>query len=109
MAQGGPRRAVIRREAPMDLADVPHGPRSFLTRYVWSQDHKVIAVQYAGTAIAVGLVGLALSNLMRLQIGSGGLSSSTPSAITSDDARDDHGHLPAHGVVSRRLRQLPVR
>ncbi|SDJ06010.1 cytochrome c oxidase subunit 1 [Variovorax sp. OV700] len=55
---------------------VPHAddaghpaPQSFLTRYVWSQDHKVIAVQYACTAIAVGVVGVVLSNLMRLQLG----------------------------------------
>ncbi|MET3439476.1 cytochrome c oxidase subunit 1 [Variovorax paradoxus] len=44
-------------------------PQSFLTRYVWSQDHKVIAIQYACTAIAVGVVGVVLSNLMRLQLG----------------------------------------
>ncbi|MEJ5999686.1 cytochrome c oxidase subunit I [Paucibacter soli] len=44
-------------------------PQSFWTRYVWSQDHKVIAIQYGGTAVLVGLVGLLLSNLMRLQIG----------------------------------------
>ncbi|WP_041946621.1 cytochrome c oxidase subunit I [Variovorax paradoxus] len=50
--------------------DVGHpAPQSFLTRYVWSQDHKVIAVQYACTAIAVGVVGVVLSNLMRLQLG----------------------------------------
>ncbi len=49
--------------------DLTHAPHSFITRYVWSQDHKVIAVQYASTAIAVGLIGLLLSNLMRLQIG----------------------------------------
>jgi len=55
---------------------VPHdddaghpAPQSFLSRYVWSQDHKVIAVQYACTAIAVGVVGVVLSNLMRLQLG----------------------------------------
>ncbi len=46
-----------------------HHPQSFWTRYVWSQDHKVIAVQYSCVAIAVGLVGLVLSNLMRLQLG----------------------------------------
>jgi cytochrome c oxidase subunit 1 len=46
-----------------------HEPHSFLTKYVWSQDHKVIAVQYACTAILVGLVGVVLSNLMRLQLG----------------------------------------
>jgi NADPH:quinone reductase-like Zn-dependent oxidoreductase len=45
-----------------------HAPQSFWTRYVWSQDHKVIAVQYSLTAIAIGLVGLVLSNLMRLQL-----------------------------------------
>ena len=36
-------------------ADSHHPPLGFWTRYVWSQDHKVIAVQYACTAIAVGL------------------------------------------------------
>ena len=35
---------------------------------MWSQDHKVIAVQYALTAIAIG-GGLVLSDLMRLQLG----------------------------------------
>ncbi|MDN3921230.1 cytochrome c oxidase subunit I [Roseateles violae] len=44
-------------------------PSSFWTKYVWSQDHKVIAVQYGGVAILVGLVGVLLSNLMRLQLG----------------------------------------
>ncbi|MCL2656712.1 MAG: cytochrome c oxidase subunit I [Betaproteobacteria bacterium] len=47
----------------------PHAARSFLSKYIWSQDHKVIAIQYALTAIAVGLVALVLSNLMRLQLG----------------------------------------
>jgi cytochrome c oxidase subunit 1 len=50
-------------------AELSHAPQSFVTKYIWCQDHKVIAIQYAGTAIAVGLVGLLLSNLMRLQIG----------------------------------------
>ncbi len=49
--------------------DATHHPQSFWTKYVWSQDHKVIAIQYASTAIAVGLVGVMLSNLMRLQLG----------------------------------------
>ena len=53
---------------PHDDAGHP-APQSFLSRYVWSQDHKVIAVQYACTAIAVGVVGVVLSNLMRLQLG----------------------------------------
>ncbi len=43
--------------------------RAFITKYIWSQDHKVIAIQYAITAIAIGLVALMLSVLMRLQLG----------------------------------------
>lgn len=46
-----------------------HHPHSWVTRYVWSQDHKVIAIQYSLTAIAIGLVALVLSALMRLQLG----------------------------------------
>ena len=56
--------------ADVDVHDgEDHAPTSFFYKYIWSQDHKVIAVQYACLAILVGLVGLALSNLMRLQIG----------------------------------------
>lgn len=46
-----------------------HDPQSFITKYVWSQDHKVIAIQYGTTAVLVGLVALVLSGLMRLQLG----------------------------------------
>ena len=46
-----------------------HQPTSFFTKYIWSQDHKVIAIQYSITAILVGLVALFLSALMRLQLG----------------------------------------
>src|SRR5205814_742867 len=46
-----------------------HEPNTFITKYVWSQDHKVIAVQYACIAIFVGIIGVVVSNLMRLQIG----------------------------------------
>ncbi|MDN0075227.1 cytochrome c oxidase subunit I [Crenobacter sp. SG2303] len=53
--------------------DGHHPPQSFWTRYVWSQDHKVISIQYTITAIVIGLVGLVLSNLMRLQLGFPGL------------------------------------
>ncbi|AEB12695.1 cytochrome c oxidase subunit I [Marinithermus hydrothermalis] len=41
----------------------------FWTRYVFSQDHKVIAIQYTLTALFVGAVGMGLSWLMRLQLG----------------------------------------
>ncbi|KEQ53683.1 cytochrome c oxidase subunit I [Sphingobium chlorophenolicum] len=50
-----------------------HHPHSWVTKYVWSQDHKVIAIQYSVTAISIGLVALVLSALMRLQLGFPGL------------------------------------
>ena len=57
---------VLPAEIPeMDL----YHPHSWWTKYVFSQDAKVIAIQYSGTAIAIGLVGLVLSWLMRLQLG----------------------------------------
>ena len=46
-----------------------HHPKTWVGKYVWSQDHKVIAIQYAVTAVSVGLVALVLSFLMRLQLG----------------------------------------
>ncbi len=46
-----------------------HHPHSFITKWVFSQDHKVIAIQYGVTAVAVGMVALVLSMLMRLQLG----------------------------------------
>ncbi|MCV0396624.1 MAG: cytochrome c oxidase subunit I [Rhizobiaceae bacterium] len=59
--------------APVPPAEVPevelYHPHSWWTKYVFSQDAKVIAIQYSGTAIAIGLVALVLSWLMRLQLG----------------------------------------
>lgn len=55
--------------AVTDQPDESKHPHSFITKYIWSQDHKVIAIQYSITAIFVGLVALVLSALMRLQLG----------------------------------------
>jgi cytochrome c oxidase subunit 1 len=46
-----------------------HEPQGFWKRYIFSQDHKVIALQYAGTALLVGIFGMVLSWLIRLQLG----------------------------------------
>lgn len=72
--------------------DHEHGPQSFWTRYVWSQDHKVIAVQYSLTAIAIGLVGLVLSNLMRLQLG-------FPGRFAFIDASHYYQFVTMHGMI----------
>ncbi len=44
-------------------------PKTWIGMYVWSQDHKIIGIQYIITATAVGVVALILSGLMRLQLG----------------------------------------
>jgi cytochrome c oxidase subunit I len=50
--------------------DHPHDdPQTFVTKYIWSQDHKVIAIQYGVTAILIGVVAMVLSGMMRLQLG----------------------------------------
>src|SRR6266496_3057089 len=55
---------------PFEVEEVElYHPKTFIGKYIWSQDAKVIAVQYAITAIAVGLVALVLSGIMRLQLG----------------------------------------
>ncbi|WP_432256899.1 cbb3-type cytochrome c oxidase subunit I [Limimaricola sp. AA108-03] len=55
---------------PAEVPDLPpphaHG---FWSRWVFSQDAKYIALQYSGTAIAIGLVALVLSWLIRMQLG----------------------------------------
>jgi cytochrome c oxidase subunit 1 len=42
--------------------------KTWLGKYVFSQDAKTIAIQYAATAIAIGMVALVLSWVMRLQL-----------------------------------------
>ena len=56
-------------EIPYQESMELHHPHSWVTKYWYSQDHKVIAIQYGITAMAVGLVALVLSWIMRMQIG----------------------------------------
>src|SRR3954447_24475774 len=55
---------------PAELEEVElYHPHSWWTTYVFSQDAKTIAIQYSMTALAIGLVALVISWLMRLQLG----------------------------------------
>src|SRR4051794_36223290 len=55
---------------PAEVEDVElYHAHSWVTQYVFSQDAKVIAIQYSLTAVSIGLVALVLSWLMRLQLG----------------------------------------
>ncbi len=78
--------------ADQDDAHALHDPQSFVTKYIWSQDHKVIAIQYGGTAIFVGLIALGLSILMRLQIG-------FPDTVSFIDPAFYYQAVTMHGMI----------
>jgi cytochrome c oxidase subunit I len=71
--------------------DEHHEPQTFIRKYIWSQDHKVIAIQYGLTAIAIGLVALVLSVLMRLQLGFPDLGVMNPSTY--------YQFMTMHGMI----------
>ncbi len=75
-----------------DREEELHEPRSFVTRYIWSQDHKVIAIQYSVTAIGIGLVALVLSGLMRLQLG-------FPDTFDFIDPNSYYQYITMHGMI----------
>src|SRR6478736_1651552 len=84
----GPRAPV----PPAEVADVElYHPHSWLTRYVFSQDAKVIAIQYSCTALAIGMVALVLSWLIRLQLG-------FPGVFTFIDAPHYYQFITMHGI-----------
>ncbi|MET0377895.1 MAG: cbb3-type cytochrome c oxidase subunit I, partial [Spongiibacteraceae bacterium] len=69
-----------------------HEPRSFITRYIWSQDHKVIAIQYGVTAIFVGVIAMVLSWLMRIQLG-------FPHSVSLIDPNAYYQFITMHGMI----------
>ena len=78
---------------PAEVEDVElYHAKSWITKYVFSQDAKVIAIQYSGTAIAIGLVALVLSWLMRLQLG-------FPESFSFIDAEDYYQFITMHGMI----------
>jgi cytochrome c oxidase subunit 1 len=69
-----------------------HDPTTFITKYIWSQDHKVIAIQYGITAMFVGLVALGLSAMMRLQLG-------FPNSFSFITPTDYYQFITMHGMI----------
>src|SRR5690554_170959 len=45
-----------------------HHKQSFITKYIFSQDHKMISKQYLITGLLMGVVGIAMSLLFRMQL-----------------------------------------
>jgi cytochrome c oxidase subunit 1 len=69
-----------------------HHPHSWVEKYVWSQDHKVIAIQYGGLAVLTGIVGLVLSLLFRLQLG-------FPESVDFVDPNFYYQAVTMHGMI----------
>ena len=78
--------------ADSDHEHAQHDPQTFIRKYIWSQDHKVIAVQYAVVAIAIGLVALGMSVLMRLQLG-------FPHVFSLIAPHDYYQYITMHGMI----------
>ena len=45
-----------------------HHKETFITKYIFSQDHKMIAKQYLITGLIMGFIGIAMSLLVRMQL-----------------------------------------
>jgi cytochrome c oxidase subunit 1 len=83
----------IRPVAAADIEDVElYHPHSWITKYVFAQDAKVIAIQYSLTALSIGLIALVLSWLMRLQLG-------FPGVFSFIDANAYYQFITMHGMM----------
>ncbi|MBV8094934.1 MAG: cbb3-type cytochrome c oxidase subunit I, partial [Acetobacteraceae bacterium] len=67
-------------------------PKSWITKYVFCQDAKVIAIQYSATAMSIGMVALVLSWLMRLQL-------AFPGSLALIDSNRYYQFITMHGMV----------
>ncbi len=78
---------------PAELGEMElYHPKTFIGKYIWSQDAKVIGIQYMITATAVGLVGLVLSWLIRLQLG-------FPNSFSFIDPSNYLQFVTMHGMI----------
>src|SRR5213596_836511 len=78
---------------PAEVEEVElYHPKTWVGKYVWSQDAKIIAVQYAMTAMGIGLVALVLSWLMRLQLG-------YPNSFSFIDPSNYLQFVTMHGMI----------
>lgn len=78
---------------PAEVPEVElYHARSWWTKYVFCQDAKVIAIQYSGTALAIGLVALVLSWLMRLQLG-------FPDTLSFISPEQYYQFITMHGMI----------
>ncbi len=78
---------------PAEVPDVElYHPKSWLTTWVFSQDAKIIAIQYSMTALTIGLVALVASWLIRLQL-------AFPNTFSFMDAATYYQAVTVHGMI----------
>ena len=78
---------------PAEVPDVDlYHAKSWITKYVFCQDAKVIAIQYSVTALSIGMLALVLSWLMRLQLG-------FPGVFSFIDAEHYYQFITMHGMI----------
>ena len=80
------------RPAELPDQDLYHG-HTFITKWVFCQDAKVIGVQYFLLATFTGIIGLILSWLMRLQLG-------FPEAAGFMTAEHYYQFVTMHGMIT---------
>jgi cytochrome c oxidase subunit 1 len=68
-AMHGPHEVVTTHEVHHDEHHVHHHKETFITKYVFSQDHKMIAKQFLITGMIWAVIGGLMSVLFRLQLG----------------------------------------
>jgi cytochrome c oxidase subunit 1 len=78
---------------PAEVPEVElYHAHTWLTKYVFCQDAKVIAIQYSVTAMAIGLVALVLSWLMRLQL-------AFPGTFSLIQSENYYQFITMHGMI----------
>ncbi len=108
-----------------DHEEHEHHEGNFWTKYIFSQDHKVIAKQFLITGIFWALLGGILSVIFRLQLGFPDMNLEWLKPVlgewitaegkldpefylaSGNDARNDHGVLCAYCRAERNILQLP--
>ena len=79
--------------APLEVEEEHlYHAKTWLGKYVFSQDAKIIAVQYACTAMGIGLVALVFSLIMRLQLG-------FPNTFAFIAPQDYYQFVTMHGMI----------
>lgn len=87
---------TIKPDKQVPPAEVPEmelfHSHSWWTTYVFSQDAKVIAIQYAATAISIGVLALILSWIIRIQL-------AFPGAVSFIDSQVYYQSVTMHGMI----------